>query len=56
MIVWVLKMVIIPSGAKQDSNDWREYEKAKKYMVDHYSLRPSEYENCLTIIADYVGV
>jgi len=56
MIVWVLKMVVIPSGSRQNSKDWAEYEKAKKYMTDHYSLGPKEYKTCLNIIADCIGV
>jgi len=56
MILWILKMVIVPSGARQDSKDWSEYEKAKKYMINHYVLSPPEYKTCLNIIADYIGV
>lgn len=48
----ILKCCSILEGSKS----WYDYEKAKRFVNEKYSLSPRQYEELIKVIAEYIGV
>lgn len=49
--------VIAECGLEQDSKNWRDYEKAKRFIYENYpNLEYFRYHKAVKLVADYLGV
>ena len=55
MILFALE-ILQRCSIRENSKSWDDYEKAKKFINEKYSLSPVQFDELIKVVAEYIGI